>query len=259
MKNDKSYRIILTNSQWVGIIIVLLLLALIFVGLHFLPSPPPPEPAIDSVKVTITNNKQHYYDSLRRIRTARYDSIRLARRDSLFQVYTAHRDSLNQVDSLFWDSVKQSTPHPIKKDTILSLNAADTNDLKLIHGIGSGMARRIVRYREQLGGYSSVNQLLDDQLYQDKYGHSIRSRYCLSDSIFICFTIETDSIKPIFVNHASMERLQAHPYISHTLAKEIYTLRRKKLTLNNIDDIRDLPHMNDSLLQDLTPYLSFEK
>jgi len=249
----------LTRNQRIGIVVLLTLLAGIFVGLHFLPHPnPAPElPNADTLQHKIKSNKKAYYDSLRAVRTARYDSMRLVRRDSLHRIYQAHRDSLKQVDSLWWDSVYSSQPRTIKIDTILELNSADTTQLKLIRGIGSSMARRIVRYRQQLGGYSDVRQLLDDELYMDQYGHSIRSRYSLSDSILPAFTVCIDSIQPIPINHASIERLQAHPYISHTLAKEIYTLRREHLKINNIDELRVLPHMNDSLLQKLTPYLAF--
>jgi len=260
----KHQHIILTRNQWIGIIVLLLLLALIFAGLHFLPSPseiPSLDSAsVDTIKNAIIHQKKHYYDSLRAIRTAKYDSLRLVRRDSLYQIYREHRDSLHQADSLWWDSVKQTTPHLIKKDTLLSLNHADTTELKMIRGIGSGMARRIVRYREQLGGFTSVSQLQDDQLYQDQYGHSIRSKYCIPDSVLINFYItENDSIHTIPINHASIERLQAHPYISHSLAKEIYLLRRQKVVLKHIDELRGLAHSTDSVLMRIEPYLSFEK
>lgn len=252
--------ILLTRNQWIGVIVLIILLALVFVALHFLPTPPPPKPKLQRPKKAYTHHTKEYYDSIRQVKQAHYDSLRLVRRDSLYQLYQAHRDSTRQVDSLWWDSVTHiNTPRIEKKDTVLSLNAADTTSLKMIYGIGSGMARRIVRYREQLGGYAHVEQLLDDQLYQDHYGHSIRSKYCLSDSILHYFTIEKDSIKPIPVNHASIERLQAHPYISHTLAKEIYTLRRQRVCLDNIDELGILPHANDSLLQRLAPYLSFDR
>jgi len=255
----KHKHILLTRSQWIGVVVLLLLLALVFVALHFLPAPPPPKPKLPRPKKTYVHHTKEYYDSLRQVRQAHFDSLRLVRRDSLYQIYKAHRDSTRRVDSLWWDSVKYTTsPRYAKRDTILSLNAADTTQLKLIRGIGSAMARRIVRYRNQLGGYAFVDQLRDDQLYQDQYGHSIRSKYCLNDSTLRCFTIEADSIKPILVNRASVERLQAHPYISHTLAKEIYTLRRQQVRLRSIDQLSGLPHLSDSLLQRLRPYLSFE-
>jgi len=257
----KSHTAILTRNQWIGIVIILAMLVLVFVGLHWLPKPQnsPTFAAADTTKNSIIHRKKQYHDSLHHVKQAYYDSLHTVRRDSLHQVYTAHRDSLRQADSLWWDSVYQSTPRPIKKDTILSLNTADTTELKLIRGIGSGMARRIVRYRDKLGGFVSVEQLLDDALYQDQYGHSIRQKYCLADSVLTAFTVNTDSIRTIPVNHASIERLQAHPYISHTLAKEIYTLRRKQVSLRSIDELRGLPHATDSTLKQLTPYLSFEK
>jgi len=252
---------ILTRNQWIGIGLILILLGLIFVGLHFLPAPPdkPHYSKADSLKKGRIHRGKQYYDSLRAVRTARYDSLRLVRRDSLHHVYVAHRDSVRKVDSLWWDSVYQSTPRPIKKDTILELNHADTTELKLIRGIGSNMARRIVRYRNQLGGFVSVKQLQDDGLYQDQYGHSIRSKYYLQDSVLSAFIVDSDSIHKIPVNHASVERLQGHPYISYSLAKEIYTLRRKQVTIKSIDELKALPLVSDSVLQLLTPYLSFEK
>ena len=40
--------------------------------------------------------------------------------------------------------------------TVIDLNAADTVELKKRPGVGSAIDRRIVRYREQLGGYYDV-------------------------------------------------------------------------------------------------------
>jgi len=257
---SKRY-IILTRNQWIGIVLILLILAGIFIGLHYLPAPLAKQhvQTTDSTtKKRVYHGKAHY-DSLRAARTAYYDSLRIVRRDSLHEVYVAHRDSVKRVDSLWWDSVFQSTPRPIKKDTILSINRADTSELKLLPDIGSGMARRIVRYRDALGGFVSVEQLKDKGLYEDQYGHSIRDKYCLNDSVLSLFIVESDSIRRIRINHASVERLQAHPYISFTLAKEIYGLRRKRISLKSIEELRELPHMSDSLLLRLSPYLNFEK
>ena len=45
--------------------------------------------------------------------------------------------------------------------TTVELNSVDTTDLKKIPGIGSAFANRIVRYRDLLGGYYTVQQLAE--------------------------------------------------------------------------------------------------
>jgi DNA uptake protein ComE-like DNA-binding protein len=47
------------------------------------------------------------------------------------------------------------------ENIIVELNTADTTSLKQIKRIGSYMAKRIVEYRQKLGGFYSVEQLLD--------------------------------------------------------------------------------------------------
>ena len=49
--------------------------------------------------------------------------------------------------------------------TTISLNQADTTELKKIPGIGSAIARMIVGYRKKLGGFYQVEQLQDIQIY----------------------------------------------------------------------------------------------
>ena len=54
--------------------------------------------------------------------------------------------------------------------TVVELNTADTTILKKVPGIGSTFARRIIKYRELLGGFFTVEQLrevygLDEERY----------------------------------------------------------------------------------------------
>ena len=55
--------------------------------------------------------------------------------------------------------------------TLVELNTADTTILKKVPGIGSTFARRIMKYRELLGGFYDVSQLaevygIDEERYQ---------------------------------------------------------------------------------------------
>ena len=46
-------------------------------------------------------------------------------------------------------------------EEVLDLNRATPQDLERLHGIGPVLADRIVQFREELGGFSSVEDLLD--------------------------------------------------------------------------------------------------
>ena len=149
------------------------------------------------------------------------------------------------------DTIKQQRQYAAseKKDTIIELNKADTTSLQYLKGIGPVYARRILTYRNQLGGYHHMEQL--------------REAITLSEEDYVYLaehlTIDTTLIQPICVNTASVERLKRHPYIDFYVAKSIYNTRRNAFELNNITQLRGKEYLPDTTLKKLSPYLSFEK
>lgn len=138
--------------------------------------------------------------------------------------------------------------YPQKKDTIINIRTADTTLLKLIPNIGSYRARQIVRYRQQLGGFTHVEQILEAPGLEN-----------IPDSILRHFILDSIHIQPISVNKASAKQLSRHPYLRFEQAKAIYEFRRKHIHLDSIQQLRELEGFNEELLQKLVPYLSFDK
>lgn len=169
--------------------------------------------------------------------------------DSLYaQVapYVRIDSSLYQNDT---DTLPGILPHHwrVKKDTVLELNSCDTAALLLLRGIGTYTAQQIVTYRKRLGGYVSVGQLRE-----------IKGLEAASDTLLQHFVVCTDSVRPIQVNHSSVERLQRHPYIRFRQAQALYDYRRERYRLHSIEDLRDIEEFTSDDLQRLLPYLSFE-
>ena len=164
------------------------------------------------------------------------------------------RDSIRQSqrDTSAIDSVPRYVSH--KRDTILNLRTADTTELKMIRGIGSYRAKQIIRYRNLLGGFASVEQLRDIPPLQPLLTDSLTA-----DSLLSHFYIDTVIINPLYINRMNVERLQRHPYLSFEQAKAIYELRRKKIHLDNIEQLQRLDCFTDEQLQQLLPYLNFEQ
>ncbi len=175
----------------------------------------------------------------------------VARRDSLRQL-RFERDSLRHVaDSIWRDSIYTARRFHVKKDTIVELNSADTTDLLYIWGIGSYVAKTIVWYRQDLGGYTSPEQIREIP--------ALKGLGVQFDTIIPHLTAERDSVARLRVNYIGVERLQRHPYLSFTQAKAIYELRRNKFYLKSIDDLRGLNCLTDEDIRRIEPYLSFEK
>lgn len=174
--------------------------------------------------------------------------------DSMYQALTPYiRIAREEKDSLRVDSVYTHTDSlpkwPEKKDTILNLRTADTTELKMIRGIGSYRAKQIVRYREQLGGFVSVEQLLEVKGMEDLE----------ADSILQHFVLDSVTVQQMNVNQAGVQRLAQHPYLRFEQAKALYELRRKKIRLHSIQDLEAIECIDAKTLEKIAPYLNFDK
>ena len=174
--------------------------------------------------------------------------------DSMYQALAPYiHIAREEKDSLRVDSVYTHTDSlpkwPEKKDTIFNLRTADTTELKMIRGIGSYRAKQIVRYREQLGGFVSVEQLLEVKGLED----------LASDSILQHFVLDSVTVQQMNVNQAGVQRLAQHPYLRFEQAKALYELRRKKIRLHSIQDLEAIECIDAKTLEKIAPYLNFDK
>lgn len=141
--------------------------------------------------------------------------------------------------------VRDTLRYPVKlrEGERINLNTADTTMLKKVPGIGSYYARKVVAYRERLGGFFSPDQLFEIEGFPE-------------DAVdFLDCT--ADGIRKLRVNQLSLAQLRRHPYISFYQAKAITDYRRLKGPLRSLDDLRLLPDFSPEAIQRLSPYVEF--
>ena len=136
---------------------------------------------------------------------------------------------------------------PIRQPLSVELNSADTTTLQLLHGIGPTYARRIVKYRERLGGFISTDQLLEVYGFTPELLDHIRPHLCLDPC----------ELRKININTMTLKQLIKHPYMDYYFARDLVNLRSRGATFSSPDDLRTLPSCNDTLLSRLLPYLEF--
>lgn len=134
-------------------------------------------------------------------------------------------------------------PNKLKPGQTIEINQADTNALKRIPGIGGYYARKIVQYRERLGGFVSLQQL--DDLENIPLG------------IESYLTINPKILQKLRINHCTLRQLNSHPYLSYLQAKAIYEHVRTAGPIHSLQELSMHEEFTPQDLQRLAPYLDF--
>lgn len=129
---------------------------------------------------------------------------------------------------------------------MLDLNTADSTDFMLIKGMKPYFARRIVRYRELLGGYVSISQLREVYGMND-YMYNNLSRNC---------QILSNNIRKISINSLDAKTLAKHPYIDYPLAYQIINFHKKHGEYSSLKELYGIPTMDSTQFNKIQPYLS---
>lgn len=177
--------------------------------------------------------------------------------DTLFQklkpyvvigpAYVPHSDSvsvLSRYGGKDTADVRPMYPAKYPEGTLVSLNEADTSQLVRIPGIGSGLARMIVSYRERLGGFSNIGQLQEIP----HVGREL-NRW---------FRLDGGPYRKLRVNRDGIDRLRNHPYMDFYKAKAILEYRRKRGRLDGISQISMFREFEEADISRLSPYFSFD-
>ncbi|WP_017732016.1 ComEA family DNA-binding protein [Nafulsella turpanensis] len=136
-----------------------------------------------------------------------------------------------------------------KKLTAFDLNEADSLLLQQLKGIGPVLSSRIVRFREKLGGFVSLDQLsevwgLDSAVVQD-----------LRQYVFI-----EENFRPaqLNINEASQEEIATHPYFSPLQARLLYAYRQQHGPFQSVNDLLNIHTFDSSFVRKVAPYVKVE-
>lgn len=142
---------------------------------------------------------------------------------------------------------KTFEPKPTTKTTFtFDLNTADTTELKRVYGIGSKLSARIVKTRNDLGGFHSLNQVrevwgLDSVVVDELLKHG---------------TLRNPQLRKLNVNSAPFDQLR-HPYLKFHMARAIVAYRQQHGPFSAPEDLLKVKVIDAKTVEKLTPYLEF--
>ncbi|MCH8905207.1 MAG: helix-hairpin-helix domain-containing protein [Bacteroidetes bacterium] len=130
----------------------------------------------------------------------------------------------------------------------ICINSSTASELTQLYGIGEILSSRIIKYRDLLGGFVEVTQLLE------VYGiDSIRYANFEKN-----ITIVDSSISRISLNTATFEQMKKHPYISAPIAGGLVKYRSKAGPFKTKEDIKELTIISNEDYRRFIPYIEIE-
>lgn len=151
---------------------------------------------------------------------------------------------------LVFDSKYKTTAIEKEKNTtkkiLIDLNLVDSASLVSVKGIGPVTAKKILKYRELLGGFVDVNQL------NEVYGFSELS----IRNIHEIFVVSPDfQPRQIIINKTDYKTIFSHPYLGKKITSHMKSSGRHLQTFDELASLTDTTKINLSILK---RYVTFD-
>lgn len=129
---------------------------------------------------------------------------------------------------------------------VVDVNRADAATWAQLRGIGPVLSERIVRFRERLGGFTSIDQVAET--------------YGLPDSTFEVIRPQLRSSPPLrrlAINELDWQTLRKHPYLNRREARALVAYRQAHGPFSGPEALSQVRALNRQTLTRILPYLTF--
>lgn len=147
------------------------------------------------------------------------------------------------------------------KPTVIDINTATVEQWKALPAIGDVLSARIIKFRDKIGGFTSIAQ--------------VKQTYGLSDSAFQIIEPylrlsgapqQTGAVIPqkavasnkININTASVNQLKSNSHIPEQVAQAIVIYRSQYGNFSSVEDIKKIVFINDEMYKQIAPFLTVE-
>jgi competence protein ComEA len=187
--------------------------------------------------------------------------IRFFKDQKAAQTYSMYLDRLDSLDKLQIRVVSSPNPTFNPQDTVKStrnekqlenlnripFSEADSITLQIVPGIGQASAGRIIKYRDNLGGFHHKDQVLE------VYGIKPET----ATALWEFFEFDALIFRKIPINTVTLEDLSAHPYVSYSEAKVLMAYRKQHGNFESSDDLLKIKIFKSAWVEKIKPYLDF--
>lgn len=135
-----------------------------------------------------------------------------------------------------------------KTGIVLEINSAGVRDFQQLKGIGEKRSANIIRYRELLGGFVSVEQL------KEVYGISPELYLEIKSQL----KVDPSGVKKMNINELTWDELKKHPvFRGNQYARVIVEIRKKHhYEISDLEQLKESPEITQEVFDKIVPYLA---
>ena len=135
-----------------------------------------------------------------------------------------------------------------EKISVIDINQATKEDLVKIYGVGEAISIRILKQKESLGAFVSMEQMNDIWGLTPEVIANLNTHFNVS---------MLPKIEKVAVNDATLKELAQFHYFRYALAKEIVTYRSMNRKINNVEDLTKIKGFPVDKAKIIALYLDF--
>ena len=177
-----------------------------------------------------------------------------SQKSQLNKVYGLEPEVITRVWNHFYIGERNSIERANEEKPVTEIkdiNKASADELKKVYGVGDKLSKRIVKYRESIGGFAVKEQLNDVFGLEPEVIQRIWKQFDIKTKPKISTKID--------LNDANIKELAQNPYVSYQLAKNIVsyrTLHGAFTTFDGLFQVKDYPKEKH---KQICIYLKLEK
>lgn len=166
------------------------------------------------------------------------------------KIYAISESDYNQLEEyLLIDEAQEKIDRKTdSKLFTIDINQAEALEFQQIKGIGEKISARIIKYRDLLGGFYSINQL--------KEVYSIESDLIENNKAH--FKLNKSQIAKLNINKLEMEDLAKHPYLNFNQSRIIVNYRKVHGLFTTVDEIKSNNLLKEEEYSKIVPYLTID-
>lgn len=156
----------------------------------------------------------------------------------------------------FDKKTKLDTPSRLKEEVtnlessssaLIDVNRADSSTLVSVKGIGPYYTKKIISFRQKIGGIIRPEQLVECNIIPDSTWMKIAKNF---------IALPDESLK-INMNKAGYKELVQHPYLEENLVKIILKYRENHGNFTNPEQLKNIKILTPEIYEKILPHFRF--